>query len=61
MGDAGASNSTRIVFGGGVDPAGLNTLEYLNISTTGNAVDFGDLTQARYEHAPMGNAHGGLG
>ena len=62
MGDSGASNSTRIVFGGGVDPAGLNTLEYLNISTTGNAVDFGDLTQARYRRpGVVSNSHGGLG
>ena len=62
MGDSGASNSTRIVFGGGNDPAGLNTLEYLNISTTGNAVDFGDLTQARYRRpGVVSNSHGGLG
>jgi hypothetical protein len=26
----------------------LNTLDYVTISTTGNATDFGDLTQARY-------------
>ena len=62
MGDSGASNSTRIVFGGGNDPAGLNTLEYLNISTTGNAVDFGDLTQARFRRpGVVSNSHGGLG
>ena len=62
MGDSGASNSTRIVFGGGIDPAGLNTMEYLNISTQGNVVDFGDLTQARFRRpGVVSNSHGGLG
>ena len=62
MGDSGASNSTRIVFGGGIDPSGLNTMEYLNISTQGNVVDFGDLTQARFRRpGVVSNSHGGLG
>ena len=62
LGDSGASNSTRIVFGGGLDPAGLNTMEYLNIATQGNVVDFGDLTQARSRRpGVVSNSHGGLG
>ena len=60
-GDSGASDSTRIVFGGGQDPAGDHT-EYINIATGGNAVDFGDLTQARYRRpGVVSNSHGGLG
>ena len=62
MGDSGASNSTRIVFGGGIDPSGLNTMEYLNIATQGDVVDFGDLTQARFRRpGVVSNSHGGLG
>ena len=42
----------RGVFGGGYSPgaspyAVVNTIDYVNIATTGNALDFGDLTQAR--------------
>ena len=36
---------SRGVFGGG---SGLNTIDYIPISTPGNATDFGDLTQSRY-------------
>jgi len=32
----------------------------VNILTEGNAVDFGDLTEARMEHTSFSNAHGGL-
>ena len=39
--------SARGVFGGGRTPSYLNTIDYVTISTTGNAQDFGDLTQAR--------------
>lgn len=33
-----------------------NTIDYINISTPGNATDFGDLTVARYSGATMSNA-----
>ena len=64
----GTASPTRGVFAGGRAPADSdsspsgpqNTIDYVSMQTEGNAVDFGDLTQARYEHAPMGNAHGGL-
>jgi hypothetical protein len=46
------SSSTRGVFGGGLalTPTftSLNVIEYITISSTGNATDFGDLTVARY-------------
>ncbi len=46
------NSSTRAVFGGGSDPSAAlyNTLEYVTIATTGDATDFGDMTdnKARY-------------
>ena len=41
------ATSARGLFGGGRTPSYLNTIDYVTISTTGNAQDFGDLTQAR--------------
>ena len=47
----GGSNSTRAIFMGGTqtpsNPAGIVTMDYIQIATTGNAVDFGDSTLAR--------------
>ena len=47
----GGSNSTRAVFMGGTqtpsNPAGIDTMDYVQIASTGNAIDFGDSTQAR--------------
>jgi len=44
----------RLVFGGGYDYPSpyteLGTMDMVEISTLGNAVDFGDFTQARYAH-----------
>jgi len=59
----GTTSPVRGVFAGGRSPADPGTagIEYVSMQTEGDAVNFGDLTQARYEHAPMGNAHGGLG
>jgi hypothetical protein len=37
----------RGVFGGGYAPSATNTVDYITISSTGNATDFGDLTVAR--------------
>ena len=37
----------RGLFGGGQDPANSNVIQYITISTAGNAIDFGDLTIAR--------------
>ena len=38
---------SRAVFGGGFTNVNVNTIDYIEISTPGNAVDFGDLTVAR--------------
>ena len=58
-------SETRGVFGGGDDFStyGINTIEYVTISSIGNAQDFGDLT-ARTERIGGGqisDSHGGLG
>ena len=44
--NGGVSSSTRGVVGGGVDPspAYVNVMQYVQIQTIGNALDFGDLT-----------------
>jgi hypothetical protein len=47
----GCSSSTRGLFGGGYQGPGIpayNIIDYITISATGNAVDFGDLTVGRY-------------
>jgi hypothetical protein len=43
---AACSNSTRALFGGGYI---VNVIDFVTISSTGNAQDFGDLTQGRLE------------
>jgi len=59
------SNSIRGVWGGGRSESSpdtpLNTIDYITITSTGNAADFGDLTQTRYESGSCSDAHGGLG
>ena len=46
------ASSARGLFGGGAEPFNtkLNLIEFITISTTGNAQDFGDLTVARGSH-----------
>jgi hypothetical protein len=49
------------LFGGGSN-SGLpvNVIEYVTINTTGNAIDFGDLTVSQLRLAACSNVHGGL-
>ena len=56
----GCASRTRAVFGGAYSPSALNTINYVQIMTTGDAVDFGDLTIARGTGA-LSSGHGGLG
>ena len=52
---------SRGVFGGGtVDPAGQDVIDFINISSTGNATDFGNLSAARDRPHGLGNATRGL-
>ena len=53
----------RAVFAGGYgasSPGARNTLDYIEIATTGNAVDFGDLTLARYNLTACASATRGI-
>ena len=43
----------------GADPS-VNTIDYVTIASTGNATDFGDMTQAGGQGAAISNGHGGL-
>ena len=59
----GVSSPTRGVFAGGrTAPSSteLNTLDYVTIPTTGDAIDFGDLATARRASGSVSNGHGGL-
>ena len=53
----GLSSPTRIVFAGG---ASSNVIQYREIMTTGDFIDFGNLTQSRGAGATASNGHGGL-
>ena len=50
------------MWGGGKGPAGNNKtdVDYVEIATTGNAKDFGDLSEARSSGGGTSNGHGGL-
>ncbi len=65
LGANGASTQTRAVFGGGgVSPDAANRrnwIDYVTISSSGNAADFGDLTSKRCMGACTSDSHGGLG
>jgi len=63
----GAASPTRGVFFGGVNPSPtpgemFTTIDYVQIMSTGNAIDFGDLQNDRRRNPPQGisNGHGGL-
>ena len=55
----GITSPTRIVFAGGGPNS--DVIQYAQIMTTGNFIDFGDLTQGRGSSATASNGHGGLG
>jgi len=64
----GVASPTRGVFYGGVNPSPtpgqqFDIIDYAQIASTGNAIDFGDLQNARRRNPPQGisNGHGGLG
>ena len=50
-----------VIFAGGYTPSSLNTIDFIvEILTTGNATDFGDLTVASFGMGGISNGHGGL-
>lgn len=48
----------RALFGGGAGP--INTVEFVEVATTGNSTDFGDLTVARKALASLGSTTRGI-
>jgi len=61
---AGAASPTRGVFNTGLykNPSATyhNVMYYVQISTLGDAIDFGDLQEPRYGNKACSNGHGGL-
>ena len=60
---AGCASPTRGVFAGGKEgaPAKQEHIDYVQLMSTGNGIDFGDLTTATAQLAGLSNGHGGLG
>ena len=64
----GVSNSIRGVFTGGYQPSptssDTNIIDFIDIATTGNAKDFGDINRAandsNREHGTCSDSHGGI-
>ena len=56
------SDPTRMVCMGGRNSSGtyVNTMQFFQIATTGNALDFGDIQSTRDRGAGMSTGHGGL-
>ena len=58
----GCSNKVRGVTGGGATPSSkLDVIDFFTMSSTGNAVNFGALTDSRNLVSGFSDAHGGLG
>ena len=55
------ASPTRVVWGGGETSPPVNTMDYVQIMSAGNAIDFGDLSDARFNAFASSNGHGGLG
>jgi len=60
MGGYWRNAGARAVFAGGVNPGNVNILDYVNIASVGNAVDFGKLSVARKSGSALGNHVRGL-
>ena len=49
-------------FTSGLDPnVNYNVIDFVTISTLGDATDFGDLTTVYHAHTGVSDSHGGLG
>jgi hypothetical protein len=64
-GRGGAASKTRGIIAGGYGPSspnGTNTIQFIEIATTGNALDFGDFENftRRIKQGGCSNGHGGL-
>ena len=65
QGGAATTNSIRACIAGGQQPSPsftlTNFIDFVVIATTGNATDFGDLTEARRGMSGFSGSHGGIG
>ena len=59
-GASGCASPTRAIAGGGFDGGIAEEIDYVQIMSTGNAVDFGNLAEARSQPGACSNGHGGL-
>ena len=59
-GGGACASPTRAVWAGGYDPSKSNIIDYVQIPSTGNAQDFGDLTTPTQYPGTFSNGHGGL-
>ena len=59
---SGCSSPTRGIMWGRYKSPGTQDgrIDYITISSAGNAVDFGDMANARYNGGAISNGHGGL-
>ena len=58
------SQTRAVIAGGQLQPSPhtmSDTIDYIQIATTGNATDFGNLTDARWGPASASDVHGGIG
>ena len=55
-----ANIANRGIFAGGYTGSNSNVIDYVNIASTGNALDFGDLSAAKYNFASLSSATRGL-
>jgi len=54
------TGGTRGMFAGGITPSVKNEIDYINISSTGNAIDFGNLSVSRGGGGTAGDRSRGL-
>ena len=54
------TGATRGIFGGGHSLGEINTIDYITIATTGNAIDFGDMSVTIQQVAAVGSSTRGI-
>ena len=54
------TGGTRGLFCGGINPSNSDRIDYINVNTTGNAIDFGNLSAARSAAAGVSSRTRGI-
>ena len=60
-GGAASTEIRGVFYGGFAASSNTNNIDYVTISSTGNAVDFGDAVAAAGRQDGLSDSHGGLG